>query len=287
MSRLPDGADGTLDATFALERNEYNGAVEPRLLLRRASLPSPAPITVIGEPQDFLAGVFAELDAALEPASGVMAPEVGGATLRDRRGTGVAGTIAALVASGEPVLVACADTARRRRHLEGRLGGFALVSWQALERDPGLAAGFAHLVALDPPACARHEELLHSGPPGRLTHLVYGPDELRLTVNVIEHDFNLRDPLAAVYRALRDAPGEGLERALRGPGSPPRSAAQAGRLLRVLVELGLAELDREARTVRVPPARRTELERSAAYRAYAARLEEGRRWLTSESARAA
>jgi single-stranded-DNA-specific exonuclease len=287
MGRLPDGADGPLDATFALERNEYNGAVEPRLLLRHASPPVPAPITVLGEPQDFLAGVFAELDAALEPDSGPRGPEVGGATVRDRRGSGVAGTIAALIASGEPVLVACADATRRRRHLEGRLGGFALVSWDALERDPALGDGFAHLVALDPPACARHDQLLYSGPPGRLTHLAYGPDELRLSVNVIEHDFNLRDPLAAVYRALRDAPADGLEHALRGPGSPPRSAAQAGRLLRVLLELGLAELDRDARTVRVPPARRTELERSAAYRAYAARLEEGRRWLTSESARAA
>jgi single-stranded-DNA-specific exonuclease len=176
---------------------------------------------------------------------------------------------------------------RRRRHLDGRLGGFALVSWQALERDPGLAAGFAHLIALDPPACGRQERLLLAGPPGRLTHLAYGAEELRFSMDVHEHDYDLRDALAAVYRALRDAPGDGLEAALRGPGSPPRSAAHTGRLLRVLVELGLAQLDREARTVRVPPARRTELERSAAYRSYAARLEEGRRWLTSESARAA
>ncbi len=58
------GCDGRLavpsgepvDATFRLERNVYNGAVEPRLVLRHAQLCAPGPIEVIGEPEDYLAG---------------------------------------------------------------------------------------------------------------------------------------------------------------------------------------------------------------------------------------
>jgi len=63
---------------------------------------------------------------------------------------------------------------------------------------------------------------------------------------------------------------------LRGPGPQPRSGTVAGRLLRVLVELDLVSLDIAAFAVVVPPpAGRTELERSPAFRAYARRLEDG------------
>jgi hypothetical protein len=58
-------------------------------------------------------------------------------------------------------------------------------------------------------------------------------------------------------------------------------------LLKVLEELGLVSLDRDRQTVSVPPAERTELERSAAFRAYAERLEDGQRYLSDETARAA
>ena len=78
---------------------------------------------------------LAELAAPL-PVAGATSRAAG--VPRDRRGGGVAGTLAALVASGEPVLVACADARRRRGHLEGRLGGFAVAAWHALERDPAL-----------------------------------------------------------------------------------------------------------------------------------------------------
>ena len=69
---------------------------------------------------------------------------------------------------------------------------------------------------------------------------------------------------------------------LRGEGPQPRSAALAGRLVRVLAELDLVVLDREgpALTVAERP-ERTALERSAAYRAYQRRLEDGLRFLTS------
>ncbi|MEA2290947.1 MAG: single-stranded-DNA-specific exonuclease, partial [Solirubrobacteraceae bacterium] len=154
MPRLPDGHDGPLDATFGLELNEWNGTVEPRLVLRHAQPPEPAPIALVGEPEDDLAAALAELDAPPGPPPAAPAPGPG--AVRDRRDGGAAGVIAALVASGEPVLVVCADARARRRHLDGRLGGFALCSWTALERDPALAAGAAHVVALDPPAGSEH-----------------------------------------------------------------------------------------------------------------------------------
>ena len=74
----------------------------------------------------------------------------------------------------------------------------------------------------------------------------------------IEWDFALRDPLAAVYRALRAARmarGEACEALLRGEGPQPRSAALAGRLVRVLAELDLVDLEREGPALRWPSAR--------------------------------
>jgi single-stranded-DNA-specific exonuclease len=75
--------------------------------------------------------------------------------------------------------------------------------------------------------------------------------------------------------------GEAVELLLRGEGPQPRSAALAGRVVRVLTELGLAGLDREGPALQVAEnPQRTALERSTAYVAYQQRLEDGRRFLT-------
>jgi single-stranded-DNA-specific exonuclease len=69
---------------------------------------------------------------------------------------------------------------------------------------------------------------------------------------------------------------------LRGEGPQPRSAALAGRLVRVLVELGLVDFSAEGPALTaIENPQRTALERSAAYRAYQRRLEDGRQFLTS------
>src|SRR5205085_5483445 len=94
---LPDGHDGPLDAAFGLELNEWGGAVEPRLVLRCAQRPEPAPIALAGESEDPLAAALAELDAPLDPAAAPATAQ----PPRDRRAGGAAGVIAALVASGE------------------------------------------------------------------------------------------------------------------------------------------------------------------------------------------
>ncbi len=203
--------------------------------------------------------------------------------MRDRRGSGIAGTIAALVHSGEPVLVVAADTALRVTHLQPILGGFDLCSHEALERDPALAAQDTHVVMLDPPAGPLRTH-------GRMTHLAWGQPELRFAEQIHEREYALRASLTATYRALRaagEAAGEELELLLRGDGRTSRPAALAGRVLRVLAELQLVSLDLAARALTVPPAERTALEQSAAFRAYQQRYEDGHRFLSEVTAKAA
>jgi single-stranded-DNA-specific exonuclease len=283
-TRLPEGSQEAVNATFTLELNEWGGAVEPRLVLRRALHPEPAPIEVVGEPDGFRAGVLAELAAPLEPRAADRSGP--GRLVRDRRGGGAAGTIGALVASGEPALVVCADVERRLPGLTGRLGGFALCSWTALDRDPELAARYPHVVALDPPAQAHQRSLIEAGRTGQTAHLAWGEAELRFAWYVHQELHDLRGPLVALYRALRDDHTD-LESALRGDDVRPRSAALAGRLLRVLDELSLVELDRAAFAAGVPPGQQTALERSSAFRCYEARRLEGELCLMAATAAAA
>ena len=257
VDRLPNSE--VSDATFTLELNEFNGAVEPRLVLRHAQPPAPAPIEIVGEPADPVAAALAEVDGPL-PVAGAAARAAG--VPRDRRGGGAAGTLAALVASGEPVLVACADARRRREHLGGRLGGFALAAWAALERDPDVLDAYAHIVALDPPAADTQAALVDE----RFT-LAWGEAESAYALRAHEAGYDLRPLAGAVYRALRSGP---LDAAVAAAPSP----AAAGRALRVLIELGLVRL--AGRTAQLLPAARTELERSGAFRAYTTRLAEGR-----------
>jgi single-stranded-DNA-specific exonuclease len=261
------------DVTFALELNEWNGAVEPRLVLRHAQPPAPAPIALVGEPEDTVAAAFAELEAPLPSDGG--SPRAAGVP-RDRRGGGAAGTLAALVASGEPVLVVCADARRRRGHLEGRLGGFALAAWDAVERDPSLLARYVHVLALDPPAADAQAALIDQ----RFT-LAWGQAETGFALRAHEAAYDVRPVAAAVYRALRD----GVAAALGGAAAPAPdslaaavaaapSPAAAGRALRVLAELELIRI--AGRSAALLPARRTDLDQSLAFRAYTSRLAEGR-----------
>ncbi|HET6507411.1 MAG TPA: single-stranded-DNA-specific exonuclease RecJ [Baekduia sp.] len=313
VSRLPDGAaDGRLHATFTLELNEWQGTIEPRLVLRKllpaeaeapALVGEPAPATAEWEaevralataPALALAGaagaagaahaaVTAELDglALADPASTLdglhaRAARGGGRTPRDRRATGLAGTIAALVHTGEPVLVLAADGPARARQLTGRLGGFAIASWDAVERNPSLADGYHHLVALDPPLHPAQEALLVTGHPAQMAHLAWGEPELRYSRDVLERDHDLRPGLVAAYRALRD--GRPAADALGH-----RPVVAAGRLLAVLVELGLVTVGDDGQVALVPDVAPTDLERSLAYRHAKRRHAEGTAWLTSAS----
>ncbi|HEY4094687.1 MAG TPA: hypothetical protein VGM33_04210, partial [Baekduia sp.] len=112
--------------------------------------------------------------------------------------------------------------------------------------------------------------------PDQLAHLAWGDPELRFGRDVLDRDLALRPSLVAAYRALRD--GAGLDGALG-----TRPVAPAGRLLAVLTELGLVELDGAGDVTVPPPSASTDLERSPAFRAAARRHAEGLAWLTSAS----
>ena len=271
--------DKPVDATFTLERNVWNGAVEPRLVLRHARCSPPAPIEVLGEPRDFMRAVIDELDRELEEGP---AAATGPRTVIDRRHESPLAVLADARATGGGVLAVCADVPRRLAGLSERAGGFALISHHALAREPAIAGGFAHIVALDPPAGAHSAAALERG--SGFTHRAWGDAELRFAQQMHELEYGLRASLVALYRALRArfrVSGEELERLLRGDGEHGRPARLAGRLIRVLAELELVSLDRDLPALGIAGSAPTALERSVAFRAYTQRLEDGRRYLSS------
>jgi single-stranded-DNA-specific exonuclease len=283
-ARLPVEPGTPVNATFTLERDEWRGVVEPRLLLRSAAPCDPPPLAVLGEDGDFFARVFAELDRPLElPPS----PSPSGApTEIDNRGKGIASLLTMLLASGEELLVLVADAPARARHLSGRLGGFSLASHAALEREPGLALAYRNIVALDPPT-SEHGRRLLAGAACERTYLAWGSPELRFAAHTHEREYGLRNSLAASYRALRERSelaGRELETLLRGEAPSPEAA---GRLLRVLTEVGLIALDRRRAAIAVTERRRATLDHSAAYRHYEQTREDGLRYLGMTTAQAA
>jgi single-stranded-DNA-specific exonuclease len=260
------------DIALRLEKNRWNGIVEPRVILRALCPTEPGEIEVLGEERGF----WAELRAAVAPAG-----EGAGlaAVVEDRRSEGFAGVAGDLFSSGESVLVAVADIPRRRASLEAVVAGLAsgsmsVISWSALSAGPELAHGFEHLVALDPPPGGISDPLLNTVP---RAHLAWGPAEAEFAIAAYRATLDLRPQLTELYRALRELPPDAnrtaLEEALRGPGRYPRAATACARLLNVLIELGLIELDLDAGTCRIVEAVQSDLELSPAYRASRAELE--------------
>ena len=298
--RLPVKAGIPADATFRLERNSWNGAVEPRLRLRHAQATEPGAIEVLGEPSAgaWLHAVLAHADRAggaedarapadrpvcARPEATGPARHGAGRTAIDRRGDGSLTVLRELVDTGERVLAIVADVPRRIGGLSERAGGFALTSHAALAREPQLADAFDHLVVLDPPAHPDEDAHIRGGAAHSCTHVCWGAAELRFAQQIHESEHALRAALVPLYRALRDrggAAGEELEALLRGDAIHGRSVAQASCLVAILTELGLVSLDRETQALAVVASGRTELERSPTYRAAMQRYEDGRRWLT-------
>ncbi|HEY6395892.1 MAG TPA: single-stranded-DNA-specific exonuclease RecJ [Solirubrobacteraceae bacterium] len=285
------GCDGALgaepgepvDATFTLERNVWNGAVEPRLVLKYARSCAARRIEVLGEPQDFIKAVLDELDCPLErktdPELGIPS---GSRALLDRRRESPLAVLGDALATGGGVLAVCADVPRRLAGLAARTGGFSLISYHSLARDPSLAGRFPHFVALDPPTTETAAALLERG--RGYAHLSWGEAELRFAEQMHEQEYGIRASLVAFYRALRAqlrVTGEELERLLRGDGEHGRPARLAGRLIRVLAELELVSVDRDLPALGIAGTAPTALDRSPAYRAYAEQLEDGRRYLSS------
>jgi hypothetical protein len=177
-------------------------------------------------------------------------------------------------------VVACAE---RRGALAG--SGVVLADAWAFARDPELAAGFEHVVLVDPPQFewVEHAASLPS-PEGGYLHVAWGEAERRFALSMLDEQLPRRSTLISVYRDLREAgeaSGEELRAALTGAGPQPRTAEVAARCFRVLAELGLVRGEPAAGegVVGVVSSEETELERSDAFRAYSARHEEARQYL--------
>ncbi len=301
--------DEALDATVRLEINRWNGAVEPRLVLRELY-----PLEAICECPDgeWWSRFERELRLPLEaPQGGDAADRPSGRAVLRSGGSGES-TIAELLSAGSEVLAVCVDASRRRElaalsrfgdpagdaHCE-RCGGLlmeglrapAVADYAALEQAPDLVAEYEHVVLLDPPASPLHEQLTRravdgwsgKGRPGSL-HEAWGPAEVGQALAALEESLACRPALITVFRNLREAggaSGEPLREALAGPGTGQRGPESAARCFRVLAELGLVEGDPDGGRgeVGVVSSEGTDLERSAAFRTYSARFEEGRRYL--------
>lgn len=293
----PGASEGErVDASFRLERNVWNGAVEPRLVLRRVHREQRAAVEILPGPSTYLSAVGQELDpgSPAHPVGEVLRhPDGGGGSgaeearspaFLDRRGEGTPAVLADAVSAGGRVLAVCADLDRRAAGICACAGGFTLTAAAQLERDPRLATDYEHLVFLDPPTC----EI--AAPAGEhrwpFVHLAWGQAELAFTRQMHDLEYDLRSSLRALYRELAaagQAAGEALELLLRGPGRHGRPPRLAARLLRVLSELELVSFDGQRLSVRPAPAVRADLERSASFQGYRKRHEEGLAWLDRAS----
>ena len=255
------------DIALRLEKNRWKGIVEPRVILRALCPTESGEIHALGEDEPFWEALRAAPSAPREVPAG------GAGIVEDRRREGVAGIAGDLFSSGERVLVAVADVPRRRAGLEAVVAALSeqpmpVVSWDSLAARPELARDFDHLVALDPPPRGAADPLLRTTP---RAYLAWGPAEAEFAVAAYRASHDLRPQLAEVYRALRDlspdAPATDVEAAVRGTARYPRTPATCARLLTVLTELGLVEMELDPPSCRIIEGVTSDLELSPTYRA--------------------
>jgi single-stranded-DNA-specific exonuclease len=297
---LPSSEDERHDVAVRLELNEWKGTVEPRLVLR-ALCPTERATCALARPDDSYLAAFERALGRREAGAGLAA---GQRTVRDRRGSGFAGVAGDLLSTGERVLVLCADVSRRRDGLESLVAGIAarvrvadgepceslaLASWDELVADPRIAAGFEHVVALDPPLWPGGETLIASLPGAGFAHLAWGAAEIEFALSIAQRSLDMRGELVALYKELRGAgplAGEALATVLRGTAVHPRPASHAARLVTVLSEVGLVAIE-PGPALRLLDAHRTELERSPTYMDALERYAMARAYLERTATRAA
>jgi hypothetical protein len=278
--------DEAVDAAVRLEVNHWNGSVEPRLVLRELFRRDGEPTAADATPDESWRERF-EAELGADPAASPPELEADPKDEPRRRlvpsTNSPAAVLAELVSSGDSVLAVAAD-APARAALEQP--GLTLADYAELERKPGLARDFTHVVLVDPPALPLQQRLAERppGPGAGYLHPVWGESEWRFALAVLGAQCARREEVATVFRSLRDAGeagGDELCRALAGGGLVPRQPEVAARCFRVLAELGLLSGTLEAGdgTVGVVSSEGTDLERSATFRAYSARFKEGKRYL--------
>jgi hypothetical protein len=190
-----------------------------------------------------------------------------------------------LASCGESVVAVAADAAMRAAMVRD---GLRLTDYAELERMPALCAGFTHVVLVDPPPNAALGQLLSvADEPDGYLHRAWGEAEWRFAVAALSQQLMQRPALIALFRDLREAgetSGVALQEALIGGGRHPRGPEAAARGFRVLSELGLVQgaAERGLGKVRIVSSEETDLERSAAFRAFDARYQEALRYLEGQ-----
>jgi single-stranded-DNA-specific exonuclease len=319
-AELSAAAGAPRDLTVRLELNHWNGATEPRAVLDASRAGDAGAAAGCACPRELGPSWWARFELELErdpPVAGdPPPPPASGREIISHPERSSVALIGELLSSGARVLVVSAD-ARRRAELAAlaatpaRFGGghaivcgscppaafeaacdrelgarLLLTDWEGLAERQQLADGFDHVVAVDPPPGAADQARLRAGGPGFAHRAWSGAGEL--PVLCWEERWQPRAALVEIYRGLVDGPrsGEGLGELLGGAGSLRRRPEIAARCVRVLVELGVAELGGEGagRKLGIVSSERTELERSEAWQAFAARHQEGLRYLRSQTA---
>ncbi|HEX8054103.1 MAG TPA: single-stranded-DNA-specific exonuclease RecJ [Thermoleophilaceae bacterium] len=195
--------DARYDAAVRLELNEWNGTVEPRLVVRSLCPTERGDCRPLLAEDDFWTEFARELEAEpggfanhpaapAAPAPGASAPHTAAApppapggfaehpagavpagaaprTVRDRRGEGFAGVAGDVLSSGESVAILCADVARRRPGLEAIVAGIARAVSGGHEDESRCPALISWDALAADPACAReHAHLIALDPPRTL-----------------------------------------------------------------------------------------------------------------------
>jgi single-stranded-DNA-specific exonuclease len=240
-----------VDVSLRLELNEWNGAIEPRVVLGQVyARPADDPVdpgTEAEESTGICSNEFwsrhevelgLELGAWPPPAE----PARGAREAITRRGSAIA-ALAALASSGETVLALCADAIRRRELVESaarpaRFGGGELAIVSARLPDTVVAAAETRVIAggsgvvladwaalsRNPGLAARCRHVVVIDPTpfahlDRLTergegyvHRFTDDTDLDFALRVHADEWPSRSSLAELYRAL-GARGEGLDSA--------------------------------------------------------------------------
>ncbi|HWB68609.1 MAG TPA: DHHA1 domain-containing protein, partial [Solirubrobacterales bacterium] len=235
------GDDESLDAAVRLEVNQWNGSVEPRVVLRELyplgegveDASPPLHLCECGE-GEWWQRFEAELAYDLERTPAPLGPSAWRMERDEVRGDGsAASVIAELLSSGSGVLAVCSDASRRAALAMGSAGlarfnggtgqvacgrcggavveglvkraagGFALTDYHALESAPALAAEFSHVVLVDPPASAREHRLAANG--FGFLHPVWTEAERGFALSVLGERYPQRGAIKAQFEALREA----------------------------------------------------------------------------------
>ncbi len=270
-------ADAPIVGTYVLERHAFRGNVTPRLRVRELSIPAPEPIDRLDG--DLADTILSILDAA-DPFPSVVATGAGldPSAFIDRSHSGPAATIAALLATGEPVTVVTADAQIRVPQLAPVLGGFAVTDWWSITRTPRSLDGTRHLVALDPPSDPAHLAALDVLD-GVHAWRAWGDPELRFSVDALRREHDLRPAAEQLYRRLRDRGAT----AVGALCAPEWSGWWAGLVLRVLEESGAVAVCRDERVAALGTGAVRPLDDGATHRAWVARCQERVAWLNGRS----